>query len=166
MGRLAEAIEDYDKAIALNPDYAEAHEDRGIAYARAGRADEALRDLDQALRLDPDYAAGYYNRALAFYTMKAYDKARADVEDVCAAGRAAGPWIPQGAGPGHRNRAMSPTMSHSTRTILAAAVIVVAVAAAYSKSFSGPFIFDDTTAIQRNATIRSLRSVEVLVPPG
>ena len=61
---------------------------------------------------------------------------------------------------------MSPTMSHNTKTVLAAVVIVVAVAAAYSNSFTGPFIFDDVTAIQRNATIRSLRSAEVLVPPA
>jgi tetratricopeptide (TPR) repeat protein len=57
-------------------------------------------------------------------------------------------------------------MSHSTKTILAAVVIVVAVAAAYRNSFSGPFILDDVTAIQKNRTIRSLRSAEVLIPPA
>jgi tetratricopeptide (TPR) repeat protein len=45
-------------------------------------------------------------------------------------------------------------------------VIVVAVAAAYSNSFSGPFIFDDVASVQMNRTIRSLRSAEVLIPPG
>jgi tetratricopeptide (TPR) repeat protein len=48
----------------------------------------------------------------------------------------------------------------------AALVIIAAVAAAYSNSFSGPFIFDDVSAIQKNATIRSLRSAAVLMPPG
>ena len=61
---------------------------------------------------------------------------------------------------------MNPMMSHSTKTILAAVVIVVAVAAAYRNSFSGPFILDDVTAIQKNRTIRSLRSAEVLIPPA
>jgi tetratricopeptide (TPR) repeat protein len=57
-------------------------------------------------------------------------------------------------------------MTSRTTTLLAALAIVVAVAAAYSNSLSGPFIFDDTSAIRNNATIRSLRSIEVLVPPA
>ena len=51
-------------------------------------------------------------------------------------------------------------------TLLAALAIIVAVAAAYSNSFSGPFIFDDVGAIRDNATIRSLRSFQALIPPG
>ena len=57
-------------------------------------------------------------------------------------------------------------MTERIKTILAVGGIIVAVAAAYSNSFSGPFIFDDIPAIQNNATIRSLRSIEVLIPPG
>ena len=57
-------------------------------------------------------------------------------------------------------------MTRRTTTLLAALAILVAVAAAYSNSLSGPFIFDDTSAIQKNATIRSLRSVKVLIPPA
>ncbi|MGO8703815.1 MAG: tetratricopeptide repeat protein [Candidatus Brocadiia bacterium] len=45
-------------------------------------------------------------------------------------------------------------------------MIVIAVAAAYSNSLGGPFIFDDVAAIRKNPTIRSLRSAEVLIPPG
>jgi hypothetical protein len=51
-------------------------------------------------------------------------------------------------------------------TVAAAVAIIVAVAAAYSNSFSGPFIFDDLSSIQDNEAIRSLRSAEVLIPPG
>jgi tetratricopeptide (TPR) repeat protein len=57
-------------------------------------------------------------------------------------------------------------MSQRTKTILAGIAIVVAAAAVYSDSFSGPFIFDDIPAIRENATIRSLRSAKVLIPPG
>jgi tetratricopeptide (TPR) repeat protein len=57
-------------------------------------------------------------------------------------------------------------MTRWTTTLLAALAIVAVVAAAYSNSFTGPFIFDDIPAIQKNTTIRSLRSAEVLVPPG
>ena len=48
-------------------------------------------------------------------------------------------------------------MTRRTTTLLAALAIAVAVAAAYSNSFSGPFILDDIEAIQKNEKIRSLR---------
>jgi tetratricopeptide (TPR) repeat protein len=57
-------------------------------------------------------------------------------------------------------------MTRRTTIFLAAVAIVAAVVAAYSNSFRGPFIFDDTTAIEKNESIRSLRSIEVLIPPG
>ncbi len=60
----------------------------------------------------------------------------------------------------------SPGVRSSVWTVPAALLIVIAVAAAYSNSFSGPFIFDDVAAIQKNRTLRSLRSAEVLIPPG
>ncbi len=57
-------------------------------------------------------------------------------------------------------------MTHRSITLLAGLAIVVAVATAYSNSFSGPFIFDDLAAIQENESIRNLRSSEILIPPG
>ena len=57
-------------------------------------------------------------------------------------------------------------MTYRATTLLAVLAIVVAGAAAYSNSFSGPFIFDDLPAIQENESIRSLRSSEILIPPG
>ena len=43
------------KAIALRPDYAEAHSNLGAALDRLGRPDEAVASLREALRLKPDY---------------------------------------------------------------------------------------------------------------
>ncbi len=57
-------------------------------------------------------------------------------------------------------------MTHRMATFLAALTIAVAVTAAYSNSFRGPFIFDDIAAIERNESIRSLGSADILVPPG
>ncbi|MBL8146328.1 MAG: tetratricopeptide repeat protein, partial [Anaerolineae bacterium] len=40
--RVDEALADYDRAIDLNPEYAEAYNNRGNVYAALRRYDEAL----------------------------------------------------------------------------------------------------------------------------
>ncbi|MFN2182777.1 MAG: tetratricopeptide repeat protein, partial [Anaerolineae bacterium] len=42
------AIENYTKAIALDPQDAEAYSDRGLAYHDKGDYDRAIADFDQA----------------------------------------------------------------------------------------------------------------------
>jgi len=46
-GKLDNAIMNYSKAIRLNPKYAKAYLNRGIALSMAGREEEARRDLDR-----------------------------------------------------------------------------------------------------------------------
>jgi protein O-mannosyl-transferase len=59
------AIEDYDRAIAIMPGYAEAFRNRGNALARLGRREEAIASYRQCLRFDPtDFAANYNLRQL------------------------------------------------------------------------------------------------------
>jgi tetratricopeptide (TPR) repeat protein len=41
------AIEDYDQAIRLNPNCAEAFSNRGIAYGSKGQPDRAIEDYDR-----------------------------------------------------------------------------------------------------------------------
>ncbi|MDP4252822.1 MAG: tetratricopeptide repeat protein, partial [Bacteroidota bacterium] len=52
------AIAHYDKAIRLDPTYADAYYYRGSAYWKHGDLDLALADLNKAIRMngnDPDY---------------------------------------------------------------------------------------------------------------
>ena len=60
------AIRDYDRAIALKPDFFDAYCNRGNACASAGRTDDAIRDLDKAIALKPDSAIVWYNRGNAY----------------------------------------------------------------------------------------------------
>ena len=53
------AIEDYDKAIELDPNDAEAYSDRGSSYHRLGQNERAIEDYDEAIKLDPDNAEAY-----------------------------------------------------------------------------------------------------------
>lgn len=48
-----EALEDFDAAITLAPDFAEAWHRRAQAYAAAGDIAAAMRDLQETLRLEP-----------------------------------------------------------------------------------------------------------------
>src|ERR1700739_1500897 len=50
------AIEEYDQAIRLRPDYANAFAHRGSAYSYKGDYDRAIEDQDEAIRLKPDFA--------------------------------------------------------------------------------------------------------------
>ena len=62
-GRLDRAIEDFDAAIKIEPDYPLAFGNRAIAYHRKGDLDRAITDYDAAIRLDPGDADSYRNRA-------------------------------------------------------------------------------------------------------
>ncbi len=59
------AIEAYSQAIQLNPNNAQAYNERGNARYMLGDKQAALTDYDQALKIDPNYAPAYTNRGNA-----------------------------------------------------------------------------------------------------
>ena len=61
------AIEDFDRAVQLNPQYAEAYNNRGNTYFVLGNQQEAMKNYNQALKLNPELASAYYNRGYANY---------------------------------------------------------------------------------------------------
>jgi len=63
--RPREAVVEIDKAIQLQPDYAEAYNNRGNAQTVIGNLNAALNDFDKALRLKPDTAGFHANRGNA-----------------------------------------------------------------------------------------------------
>ena len=60
------AIADYNLAIQLKPDFAEAYDKRGNAYADKGENDRAIADYNQAIQLKSDNAFAYNDRGLAY----------------------------------------------------------------------------------------------------
>jgi tetratricopeptide (TPR) repeat protein len=58
-----EAIEDFNRAIQLYPEYAAIYNNRGNVLLGIGAVREAMKDFDRALVLAPGYAAAYSNRA-------------------------------------------------------------------------------------------------------
>jgi|SRR5580658_375382 tetratricopeptide (TPR) repeat protein len=72
------AIQDFDRAIKLDPDYPDAFNHRALAYSGLGDYEHAIKDFDEAIRLDPNYAIAIFNRGLAFQTMGRPDEAAKD----------------------------------------------------------------------------------------
>jgi len=69
------AIQDYNKAIELNPKYALAYTNRGFAYGRQGNYDLAIQDYNKAIELNPKYALAYTNRGFAYGRQGNFDLA-------------------------------------------------------------------------------------------
>ena len=77
-GDYNKAIEDYDEAIKLDPNYFEAYNNRGLAWAKLEEYNKAIDDFTKAIKLNPKLADAYYNRGIAWYELKEYNKAIAD----------------------------------------------------------------------------------------
>ena len=65
-GKLKEAIKAYKKALAIKPDYAEAHNNMGNAFKEQSNLEEAIEAYNKALAIKPDYAEAYYNMGNTF----------------------------------------------------------------------------------------------------
>jgi len=78
------AIADFDAALALKPDDAEALNDRGFAHDAKHEPDLAITDFDAAIKLRPDFAAAFGNRGRAFARKRQYERAIADYDHALA----------------------------------------------------------------------------------
>jgi tetratricopeptide (TPR) repeat protein len=74
-GKIKEAIDYYNKAISITPDYIYFYNNRGAAYAKLGQYQRAIEDYNQAIRLKPDHPGAYYNRGLAYADLGQYQLA-------------------------------------------------------------------------------------------
>ena len=77
-GQYDRAIAYFNKAIEINPKYADAYNNRGNAYAKKGQYDKAIADYNKAIEINPRFAAAYNNRGNAYMGNGQYDKAISD----------------------------------------------------------------------------------------
>jgi tetratricopeptide (TPR) repeat protein len=64
-GRPANAVEHYQQAIAIQPDYAPAYNNLGVAKRATGNIDEAIAAYRRAVAMNPEYPDAHYNLANA-----------------------------------------------------------------------------------------------------
>jgi Tfp pilus assembly protein PilF len=62
----ATAIADFDRAIRIRPQFAEAYLERGIARQSLGQTDSALADFNKALEVNPDLARAHTSRGVIY----------------------------------------------------------------------------------------------------
>ncbi|MEI6429500.1 MAG: tetratricopeptide repeat protein, partial [Pseudanabaena sp. ELA607] len=75
-------ISDYNEAIRLKPDYAEAYNNRGNAKLALGDKQGAINDFNQAIRIKPDLAEVYLNRGLAKSDLGMIQSALEDLQEA------------------------------------------------------------------------------------
>jgi tetratricopeptide (TPR) repeat protein len=75
VGRYMEALNAFDRAIRLDPNYPDAYEGRGSVLYQLERYAEALASYEQAINLDPQFAQAYFGKGNVLYYLKHYNEA-------------------------------------------------------------------------------------------
>ncbi len=83
-GRLEAALSSYDTAIALLPENAEAHGNRGNALLELKRPDQALASYDTAIALQPNYAEAHKGRGNALVDLERLEGALSSYDQAIA----------------------------------------------------------------------------------
>jgi tetratricopeptide (TPR) repeat protein len=65
-GKIEEAINHYDKAISIAPEYVYTYNNRGIIYGERGQYKLAIDDFNNAIRIIPTFADAYYNLGFTY----------------------------------------------------------------------------------------------------
>ena len=81
-GEYEEAIKAYGRVIALDPRFADAYYDRGVAKVRLKEFQEAIKDFDKAIELKPDDIFCYLNRGVARDQLKEFQEAIKDFDEA------------------------------------------------------------------------------------
>jgi tetratricopeptide (TPR) repeat protein len=74
-GKEDEAIAQYQKAVEINPGYAEARNNLGNVLLQQGKVDEAIVQLQRALEIKPDFADAHNNLGNALLQQGKVDEA-------------------------------------------------------------------------------------------
>lgn len=74
-GDYEDAIECYEKALNVNPNFSEVWNNKGIALGQLGRHEEAIKCFDKALQLDSTLAEAYGNKGIVLINMRKYTDA-------------------------------------------------------------------------------------------
>jgi tetratricopeptide (TPR) repeat protein len=85
LGKKDAALVNYDRALTLRPDDAEALSNRGTTLKDLKRFEKALASYDRALALRPDYAEALYNRGNIMHELKRFEEALASYDRALTA---------------------------------------------------------------------------------
>src|ERR1035437_9177352 len=86
LGQPLEAVKNFDQAIALDANFADAHGNRANILIDAGFPDEALKSLDRALALDPASGSDWLNRGALLQDLGRSEEALASFDKAIVCG--------------------------------------------------------------------------------
>jgi tetratricopeptide (TPR) repeat protein len=69
LGKQREAINSFEEAIKIKPDYWEAYYNMGVAYSKLEDYPQAIAAFRKTIEIKPDDAQAHYNLGLAYYLM-------------------------------------------------------------------------------------------------
>jgi len=69
---------DFNKAIQINPEYAEGYNNRGVLNSNLGNHDLALKDFNKAIELNPFFVRALHNRGVIHRMNNNFEMARED----------------------------------------------------------------------------------------
>ncbi|MBP9854058.1 MAG: tetratricopeptide repeat protein [Candidatus Omnitrophica bacterium] len=73
------ALQNFSKAIDINPNYFDAYNNRSQVYLEQGKLDKAFYDINQAIKIDEQRAEAYLNRGMIIRQMGQYNLAIKDL---------------------------------------------------------------------------------------
>jgi len=75
---LSESVEEFTKAIEIDPDFALTYVSRGAALMKMHRIEESILDFNRAIELNPEYPKTYHLRGLARVEVEDHEGAMED----------------------------------------------------------------------------------------
>ena len=69
------ALDFINKAIKINPNFAEAYNEQGNALNELKKLEEAIKSYNNAININPKYADAYYNKGLVLHELKKLESA-------------------------------------------------------------------------------------------
>jgi tetratricopeptide (TPR) repeat protein len=78
VGQVENAIQNYSKAVEINPQAAETYTNLGTAHNSLGNYEQAIQYFDKALEIDPQTAIAYNNRGHSYVNLEEFERAIQD----------------------------------------------------------------------------------------
>ena len=82
VGQYERALEDYDRAVTINPLDAEAFNSRGATYIALERFELAIENFDRALSINPSSAVAHGNRCFTNAVLGKFEQALSDCNEA------------------------------------------------------------------------------------
>jgi tetratricopeptide (TPR) repeat protein len=79
MGQQQKALEDFSRAVEINPQYCDAYYNRSCVYFELDRFDQAIADCDRAVAVCPQVGSAYLTRGMSYAGKQNLSQALSDV---------------------------------------------------------------------------------------